>query len=311
VGVRHVRALILIFAIGSPISAHEIGTMRVDVVFHRDHTWTATVIGTRRFVPQAIDIRFDGVKVANDRLSGDIPPHAKTFTWRYSRAYSTYALSLRNEGQSAARQWIESDAASKTFVLSRAVVPPTRLETIRQYLALGFTHILPEGLDHILFVLGMFLLTARVRDVLAQVTAFTLAHSITLGLMMYGALSVSPRIVEPAIALSIAYIAIENVVTAQLKPWRVAIVFCFGLLHGLGFAGVLKELGLPRSQFLPALVSFNVGVEAGQLTVIAAAFVLFAYWWQSKNWYRRRFVVPASAAIGAVGLLWAVQRVAS
>lgn len=310
-GIRHARALIFILAIALPISAHEIGTMKVDVVFHRDHTWTATVVGARRGVPQAIDIRFDGVKVTTGRFSGDIPPHAKTFTWRYSRAYSTYALTLTNEGQSAARQWIEGDAMSQPFVLSRAVVPPTRVETIRQYLALGFTHILPEGLDHILFVLGMFLLTARVRDVLAQVTAFTLAHSITLGLTMYGAVSVSPRIVEPAIALSIAYIAIENVMTTKIKMWRVAIVFCFGLLHGMGFAGVLKELGLPRTQFFPALVSFNIGVEAAQLTLIAVMFVTFAYWWQAKSWYRPRVVVPVSVAIAAVGLLWTFQRVAA
>jgi len=240
-----------------------------------------------------------------------IPPHAKTFTWRYSRAYSTYALNLTNEGQNTRTQWIEGDSTSAPFVLSRDVIPPTRSEIVRQYLALGFTHILPEGLDHILFVLGMVLLTRRVRDVLSQVTAFTVAHSITLGLTMYGAVSVSPRIVEPTIALSIAYIAIENVIASRVKPWRVAVVFCFGLLHGMGFAGVLKELGLPRSQFLPALVSFNVGVEAGQLTVIAAAFFLFALWWQNKNWYRQRFVVPASVAIGAIAMFWTVQRVLS
>ena len=306
-GFGHVRALILAALLAVPATAHEIGTLRVNVVFHRDHTWSAAVIGAPRLVLQAVEVRFDGVKMTT--LSGPIPPGAKTFTWRYARAYSTYALSLSNEGEANLRQWIEGDATSKPFNLSRFVVPPTRIEIVRQYLALGFTHILPEGLDHILFVLGMFLLTARVRDVLSQVTAFTVAHSITLGLTMYGPLSVSPRIVEPAIALSIAYIAIENTIATHVKPWRVAVVFCFGLLHGMGFAGVLKELGLPRSQFLPALVSFNVGVECGQLTVIAAAYLLFAYWWQSKLWYRNRFVVPASMAIGAIGLLWTVQRV--
>ena len=303
-GIRHVRALILAALISSPAVAHEIGTMRVDVTFNRDHTWTAHVTGAARFIPQAVDARFDGVRSTTNM----IPTHAKAFTWRYSRAYATYALSLTNEGQVTDRQWIEGDATSKPFMLSRAVVPPTRTEVIGQYLALGFTHIIPEGLDHILFVLGMFLLTKRVRDVLAQVTAFTLAHSITLGLTMYGAVSLSPRIVEPAIAVSIAYIAIENVFATRVKPWRVAVVFCFGLLHGMGFAGALKDLGLPRSQFLPALVSFNAGVECGQLTVIVVAFALFAYWWQSRTWYRQRLVVPASMAIGAVGLFWAVQR---
>src|SRR5205823_5104476 len=127
-----------------------------------------------------------------------------------------------------------------------------------------FTHIVPGGLDHILFVLGIFLLSMKVKPVLAQVTAFTLAHSITLGLTIYGLVSVSPRVVEPMIALSIAYVAIENIATTALRPSRVAIVFAFGLLHGMGFAGVLKELGLPRAEFLTALVTFNVGVELGQ-----------------------------------------------
>jgi hydrogenase/urease accessory protein HupE len=259
----------------------------------------------RKFVADVADARFDGIKAT----SAQIPPRARTFTWRYAAARSTYALSLTNEGQNTARQWIECDAISAPFVLSSLVVPPTLGQTIRQYLCLGFTHIVPEGLDHILFVFGMFLLTKRARDVLAQVTAFTIAHSITLGLTMYGLVAVSPRLVEPAIALSIAYIAIENVFVADVKPWRVAIVFSFGLLHGMGFAGALRELGLPRSQFLPALVSFNAGVELAQLSLIAVMFATFAYWWRTKSWYRHRFVVPASLAIGATGMIWTFQRV--
>ena len=114
-----------------------------------------------------------------------------------------------------------------------------------------------------LFVLGIYLLSGRARSVLWQVSAFTVAHSITLGLSMYGVVAVSPRIVEPLIALSIAYVAIENIFLSELKSWRVALVFAFGLLHGMGFAGALQELGLPRSEFVTALVTFNVGVEAG------------------------------------------------
>ncbi len=122
-------------------------------------------------------------------------------------------------------------------------------------------------------------------------------------------LSHSPRIVEPMIALSIAYVAIENLMTTQLKPWRIAIVFGFGLLHGMGFAGVLKELGLPRSRFLTALITFNVGVEAGQLAVIGTAFLLVACWARMRPWYRNRVVVPASLLIAATGLFWTMQRV--
>jgi len=126
---------------------------------------------------------------------------------------------------------------------------------------------------------------------------------------MYGLVSVSPRVVEPMIAVSIAYVAIENIFLAELKSWRVALVFAFGLLHGLGFAGALKELSLPRSQFLTALLTFNIGVEAGQLTVIAAAFLLVGWYCSRREWYRSRIVVPASAMIACTAIYWTVQRI--
>jgi hypothetical protein len=138
-----------------------------------------------------------------------------------------------------------------------------------------------------------------------QVTAFTIAHSLTLGLTMYGIVSLPSRIVEPLIALSIAYVAIENILT----PWRPAVVFCFGLLHGMGFASALAELRLPREEIIPALISFNLGIEFAQLTVLAVAFLAIAVWIRDKWWYRPRFVVPASALIAAIGLFWTVQRV--
>ena len=180
---------------------------------------------------------------------------------------------------------------------------------MRTYLHLGYTHILPKGLDHILFVIGIFLLSTRIKPMLVQVTTFTVAHTMTLGLTIYGVLSLPSTVVEPLIALSIAYVAIENLVTSELKPWRIALVFTFGLLHGMGFAGVLSELGLPRSEAMPALMSFNLGVEGGQVTVIAAMFLALG-WGRHKEWYRRVAVVPLSLAIAAVGLYWTVTRIA-
>jgi hypothetical protein len=103
-------------------------------------------------------------------------------------------------------------------------------------------------------------------------------------------------------------VAIENLVTNELKPWRVALVFSFGLLHGMGFAGVLRDIGLPRAQFLTALVSFNVGVEAAQLTVVALAFAMVAYWRSNRQAYRRFILRPASLAISLIGLFWTLQR---
>jgi hydrogenase/urease accessory protein HupE len=288
VGLAHLRALILFVAV--PLSAHEIGTTRINIVFHRNGTYTLHLIAKNPRL-DACELRFDGGNA----------------TFRYKAAYATYALTLQNEGSPPVTQWIKGDGVSAPFgVACRTGFSPS---TIHQYLWLGFTHILPNGLDHILFVLGLFLLSTKLKPVLTQVTAFTVAHSITLGLTMYGLVSVSPRIVEPMIALSIAYVAIENLTTSRLHPWRVAIVFAFGLLHGMGFAGVLKELGLPRSQFFTALLSFNIGVEAGQLAVIATAFLLVAWWAHMRPWYRNRVVVPASVVIAATGIFWMVQRV--
>lgn len=137
------------------------------------------------------------------------------------------------------------------------------------YIPVGFDHILPKGLDHILFVLGLFFLSVRLGPLLWQVSAFTLAHTVTLALGALGVVSISPAIVEPLIAASIVFVAVENVFARGLNRWRPVIVFGFGLLHGLGFASVLGEYGLPDGAFLPALIGFNIGVELGQLTVIA------------------------------------------
>ena len=126
---------------------------------------------------------------------------------------------------------------------------------------------------------------------------------------MYGVVSLPPTIVEPLIALSIVYVGIENCLTRTLHAWRVMLVFMFGLLHGMGFAGVLAEVGLPDGEFLTSLISFNVGVELGQLTVIAGGFLLVG-WWRQRAWYRSVIVVPGSLLISAVGSYWVWERVA-
>lgn len=244
------------------------------------------------------------------RLRGTMPRDATRLRWLYGLVGDRYPLEIRQPDGSSAIEWIDGTNWSGVIDLSKSFTRPTRTEIARQYLVLGYTHILPKGLDHILFVLGIFLLSPRLKPMLWQVTAFTVAHSITLGLSIYGIVSLPSRIVEPLIAVSIAYVAIENVVTRELKPWRLALVFMFGLLHGLGFAGVLRELGLPRSEFLTALLTFNLGVEAGQLTIIAAALLAVSPF-MKKGWYRRRVVIPASLFIAMVGLYWTIARVFS
>ena len=197
------------------------------------------------------------------RLTGAVPAGASNFTFTYGLALGTYALNARIGDGPVQTQWVVGGAPSAAVSLSAPLPPPTRAEIGWQYFVLGFTHILPHGFDHVLFVVGIFLLTSKWRSIVAQVSTFTIAHSITLALTMYGIVSLPAKVVEPMIALSIAYVAIENLVVSELKPWRLALVFSFGLLHGMGFAGVLRDLGLPRPAFLTALVTFNVGRRGG------------------------------------------------
>jgi hydrogenase/urease accessory protein HupE len=245
--------------------------------------------------------------IATIRVRGAIPQGARQFTWRYSWTFATYSLTVRN-GSAETTEWLEGGQTSTLVPLATPARPATPVSTGLQYLALGFTHIVPNGLDHMLFVLGIFLLSRRLREVLTQVSAFTIAHSISLALSVYGIVSVSPGIVEPLIAVSIVYIAIENLFLSELKRWRVALIFAFGLLHGMGFAGALREVGLPRSEFVLALATFNVGVEAGQLAVIGAAFLAVGWYCGRREWYRRMVVVPASTLIACTAMYWTVQR---
>lgn len=174
---------------------------------------------------------------------------------------------------------------------------------------MGYEHILPEGVDHILFVLGLFLLSTRTKSLLQQVTAFTIAHSLTLALSLYGVVHLPATIVEPIIAASIAFVAIENLFTTEMKSWRLAVVFGFGLIHGLGFAAALQELGLRHSDLLTALIGFNVGVELGQLSIVALAFLLVGRFRNHPN-YRKYVVIPGSLAIAAMAIFWLFQRIA-
>ena len=176
------------------------------------------------------------------------------------------------------------------------------------YLKLGYTHILPLGFDHILFVLSLFLLSPKLKPVLWQSLAFTVAHSVTLGLAMYNVIKPPARIVEPIIAISIMYVALENIFSPRLKASRIGVVFCFGLVHGMGFASALSGLGLPSKSFLTSLVMFNIGVELGQLTVIITAYFLLAKWFGNKPYYRKYIVIPLSALIAAIALYWTIQR---
>ena len=181
--------------------------------------------------------------------------------------------------------------------------------SLLSWILAGFEHILPKGLDHILFILGLFLLQPKAKPLLWQTSAFTIAHSITLAMVVLGVFTLPAKIVESMIALSIAYVGIENLWVKELKPWRVALVFGLGLLHGMGFASVMQELELPEGEVVKPLVGFNLGVEAGQVTVLAVAFLLCFAFLKKKGFQTFRKV--ASGLIAVTGLYWTVERLMS
>ena len=172
----------------------------------------------------------------------------------------------------------------------------------------GFEHIIPKGWDHILFVLGLFFSCLHFRSLLLQVTAFTIAHSLTLALAALDIIEIQAIVVEPLIALSIVWIAIENCILKEPSEWRYLVVFNFGLLHGLGFAAMLNEYGLPKENFVSLLLAFNIGVELGQLCVLIIAFVLVKMLLK-KGWQNEKIRIPASVIIACIGLFWFLERV--
>jgi len=269
---------ILLFLLALAAQAHEIGTTRVTVTFPDQKTYQVEIVtdpqalaekwagGEEEFFSR-VSLRFDGAAVrpalwrdgGTIRLTGRVPDGATQLTWRYGWTFASYALTV---GPNSV--WLDGGETSAPIALAA----PAGGHVVGQYLILGFTHILPLGWDHVLFIFGLYLTSTGRRSLLAQVTAFTVAHSITLGLSMFGLLRLPPEIVEPVIWISILYIFVEKFLLGGPQSWRLALVFSFGLLHGMGFASVLTELGLPRADFLTALVSFNLGVEGAQLAII-------------------------------------------
>ena len=229
--------------------------------------------------------------------------------WKMSEIFGDHVLRLMDsKGEVVNTWWVKSGERSPPIILEGL---PQRdfMSRFLEYVEIGFTHILPKGLDHILFVLGLFLLSAHWKPLLVQVTSFTVAHTVTLALSIYGIASVPSEIVEPLIALSIVYVGFENMMTKDLKRWRPILVFVFGLLHGLGFAGVLGEIGIPDAFFLESLIAFNLGVELGQLAVIVIAYLMVGLFFSKSSWYRKRVIIPGSLTISLIGAWWVYERV--
>lgn len=253
-----------------------------------------------------------------------IPAHINTSNTAIIKATFTskfefeepIALSIQQAAQKRSlNRWLVRNQQSPSFDLN--ALNPIEENSQRvwaEYLWQGIIHILPKGWDHALFVLGLFLGARRIRDLILWVTGFTIGHTITLGLAAYGAIAISPAIIEPIIALSIAWIAIENIsqpskdIARTSSWWRLGVVVIFGLAHGLGFALVLKDLGFPAQGVMSALISFNIGVEVAQLTIIALAFMVLGRWYQNKHW-RARVVIPGSVMIACIAISLMVMHI--
>jgi hypothetical protein len=269
--------------------------------------------GDTRLEPvlEAVEVPFeDDADLARDTkftLSAVLPADASAITVGWVPAFGALVVRQVGGGDDAYTAYLEPGARSEAIPREGARIESAG-EVFTKFIWQGVLHIVPKGLDHILIELGLFFFSLHVRPLLWQISAFTLAHTVTLGLASFGLVTVAPAIVEPLIAASIVYVAVENIIRPQLGWWRVALVFGFGLLHGLGFASVLSELALSPARLVVGLIGFNIGVELGQLTVIAAAFLSVGLWFGAKPWYRKAIAIPASLVIAVIGSYWVVER---
>lgn len=247
------------------------------------------------------------------RVPGGLAGQAITFPGLAAQRIDVLVRLVRSDGSE------QLERVLPTQLQITVTTSPGTFEVVRTYTVLGIEHIL-AGIDHLLFVLALLILVTDIRRLIATITAFTLAHSLTLVAATLGWLRIPGPPVEASIALSIVFLAVEIIqvrqgrasMTAQ-RPWLVA--FAFGLLHGLGFAGALAEVGLPQSSIPTALLCFNLGVEIGQLLFIGTVLALIT---ATRSLARRVGVRPPPWAwqippylIGSVASFWLIERIAA
>jgi hydrogenase/urease accessory protein HupE len=274
----------------------------------------------------ALDVSFSGPVERVTPVMSRVTDNAMVQTWRLGATEQLSGQEVRIDGLAStmtdALVRIEfADGSEWTERLTprepRATIPAGQSgwSVAATYLKLGVEHIL-LGVDHLLFVLALMLIARNTRELIKAITAFTVAHSITLAAAALGFVHVPPKPVEAAIALSIAFVALEIIRAregesgiAARAPWIVA--FAFGLLHGFGFAGALSEIGLPAGHIPVALLFFNVGVEIGQLLFVGVVLALFALIWVRSRSLPAWLKLVPPYAIGTIAMFWAIERVAA
>ncbi|MDB6077943.1 MAG: hypothetical protein JWO82_1690 [Akkermansiaceae bacterium] len=239
------------------------------------------------------------------KIEGEFPPEAKNLSVEWHEPFGVVLIVKTHTGAEIKTQPV---LEGRSVVAHRDASGEVKAEntTFLNWIKMGYTHILPEGLDHILFVLGLFLLVPKWKTLLQQTVTFTIAHSLSLAASVLGWVNLNPQWVEVSIAASIAWVGIENLWAKELGKGRLYLVGAFGLIHGLGFASALKEkLPVETPGALgPALLGFNLGVEGGQVTVLLIAFAAFAWWGKKFVWVKW----TGSIFVGVCGLLLVVQR---
>ena len=285
---------------------------------------TATLLGA---LEQRLNLHIDGRPIRCDsRVEADRIIKALTIRWSYSCDASGTGQVLSLDGP-----LFPYDAAHLTFVnvyldgaltgqavLDQSVrrasfsigAPQSRLEMVRRFLVAGISHIL-AGPDHLLFLAGLLLLGGSIGRLAAIVTAFTVAHSITLALAVLNVVTPPPALIEPLIALSIVFVGVNNLRAPSGGEWRILTAGAFGLIHGFGFANALREMQLSQSGLGWSLLSFNVGVETGQLAVVLVVASLLEILRRSGLVAPRRLVVVGSLVVAAAGAFWFMERVAA
>ena len=241
---------------------------------------------------------------------GDAPP-PRTLTiagplFPYDPEHQTF-VNVYVDGALVGQATLDRGHVSATIAIATA---QSSLETFRRFLLAGIEHIL-GGPDHLLFLAGLLLTGGSFKRLATIVTAFTVAHSITLGLAVLDVFAPPPQLIEPLIALSIVYVGLRNLSPATHGDWRTISAGAFGLIHGFGFAYALREMQLPRRGLAWSLLSFNLGVETGQLAVVVVAALLLAAVRRSGWISERRLVVAGALVIAAAGSAWFVERIAA
>lgn len=243
-------------------------------------------------------------------LTGALPTGDDPFTFGWVEEFGPLLLRRVGDADDGYIATLMSGTSSHP-IARNSITVPNPLSVFTDFVQTGFVHVLPGGIDHMLFVLGLFFYGRSFRSLILQVSSFTLAHTITLAAATMGYVNVPSAIVEPLIAASIIFVGMENIVGSRLRvarDYRLGVVLVFGLLHGLGFAAALEEFGLGGRSFFSALFGFNIGVEIAQLAIVIACYACFGYWFWQKPWYANRIAWPASVAVVAGGFyfLWSI-----